>query len=295
MYLDIEERTICANLEKIFKEAKFKRKEKVAIRENIINFIKSKANEVGENSKDKSPIQMMEDMMEYLSEHFYFSFEGDISFNKITGIKDSFLKDYKDQILAVINPAYYTVEDTAACLKTPAKVKLSQDFVKMMAIGGLRGAIGPTEVRQGSDYVFKMSYEIFSERTKGLFFNEIPEEYHEYFSKKEVMNLLSYKLMNAAQGIFNSKKFYGSNGRLRENAEVRGMKDNVELIFNTITENIILENLDAEFDESLEKEYRYYGSRPSLRDIKNEKAYEILNFLLMNLNLKEAYRRSRLN
>ena len=124
MELNIETNGICANLEKVYKGVNFNRSYKEQIRINVENFIRSKLHEYMSSNKTESPVADFEKAGDYLNSIVLYSEKRNkISISSISHLRSGFITKEKDNLLAAINPLYYTLDSTPKCLSEKNIVK----------------------------------------------------------------------------------------------------------------------------------------------------------------------------
>ena len=230
MELNIETNGICANLEKVYKGVTFNRSYKEQIRINVENFIRSKLHEYITSNKKESPVADFEKAGDYLNSIVLYSEKRNkISISSISCLRSGFITKEKDNLLAAINPLYYTLDSTPKCLSEKNIVK----SVKI-AIGLAYYYYSRNNNRYNSGYhynlnllkFFKNEFPAnFMDYEKLLYQNEECEETEKLINISVVYSCVSARLLHDC---FNSDRY------LKNNQKIREIRDNYELLIDKV-------------------------------------------------------------
>lgn len=251
MELNIETNGICANLEKVYKGVNFNRSYKEQIRINVENFIRSKLHEYMSSNKTESPVADFEKAGDYLNSIVLYSEKRNkISISSISHLRSGFITKEKDNLLAAINPLYYTLDSTPKCLSEKNIVK----SVKV-AIGLAYYYYSRNNNRYNSGYHYNLNLLKF-------FKNEFPANFMDYEKllyqneaceeKEKLINIsviYSCVYTGLLQGYFNSDR------SLKNTKEIREIRDNYELIIDKV--DLVL---NEDFFEDIFKENSFIST-----------------------------------
>lgn len=251
MELNIETNGICANLEKVYKGVNFNRSYKEQIRINVENFIRSKLHEYMSSNKTESPVADFEKAGDYLNSIVLYSEKRNkISISSISHLRSGFITKEKDNLLAAINPLYYTLDSTPKCLSEKNIVK----SVKV-AIGLAYYYYSRNNNRYNSRYKYNLNMlkffknefpENFMDYEKLLYQNEECEETEKLINISVVYSCAYTELL---QGYFNSDR------SLKNTKEIREIRDNYELIIDKV--DLVL---NEDFFEDIFKENSFIST-----------------------------------
>lgn len=252
MELNIETNGICANLEKVYKGVTFNRSYKEQIRINVENFIRSKLHEYITSNKKESPVADFEKAGDYLNSIVLYSEKRNkISISSISHLRSGFITKEKDNLLAAINPLYYTLDRTPKCLSEKNIVK----SVKV-AIGLAYYYYSRNNNRYNSGFHYNLNLLKF-------FKNEFPANFMDYekllyqtdevFEENEKLINMSiiYSCVSARllHDCFNSDRY------LKNNQKIREIRDNYELIIDKV--DLVL---NEDFFEDIFKENSFIST-----------------------------------
>lgn len=251
MELNIETNGICANLEKVYKGVNFNRSYKEQIRINVENFIRSKLHEYMSSNKTESPVADFEKAGDYLNSIVLYSEKRNkISISSISHLRSGFITKEKDNLLAAINPLYYTLDSTPKCLSEKNIVK----SVKV-AIGLAYYYYSRNNNRYNSRYKYNLNMlkffknefpENFMDYEKLLYQNEECEETEKLINISVVYSCVSERLLHDC---FNSDR------SLKNTKEIREIRDNYELLIDKV--DLVL---NEDFFEDMFKENLFFSS-----------------------------------
>jgi hypothetical protein len=280
--LNIEERTICANLETVYPNISFKRKFKIEIRTSLLNFIQFKLNSflIEQEKNNFSPINLFNSGLNFLSQHFIFSTSSTISFENISFIKDDFFNSYKDDLFSSINPNYYESISVPHCLKNKKNIDISQNFVLSVALYSFFEKTLYLN-RINANISLESFSEIISPYLKPN--TVIPDKFNVLILNDLKKLFYHFKTLSL---IYDLKGSFQHNGVFRDTILFRDINSNYEQVFESIE--------PSSFNLSREDFYRFYGKvnyhvPNSIKDPIIQLCFDFVVFLFHNLDFKKSY------